>query len=87
MKKKERDTRKERAISETNNGAADLVSDPALDHEAISVLAYFYWQARGCPHDSPHEDWFAAEAELRNRPLAAVTADKPSLKARRATVS
>ena len=33
---------------------------------AIALLAYFYWEARGCPHHSPHEDWFRAEAELHN---------------------
>jgi hypothetical protein len=87
MKKKGQGMRKERASSETKNQATDLVSDPVLDHEAISVLAYFYWEARGCPHDSPHEDWFAAEAELRSRRLAAVPADKPSLRAYGATVT
>jgi len=46
---------------------------PMLDPEAIALLAYFYWEARGCPHDSPHEDWFRAEAELRNRLAATAT--------------
>ena len=54
--------------------ATNLGIEPAFDQEAIALLAYFYWEARGCPHDSPHEDWFRAEAELRNRLAAAATA-------------
>ena len=87
MKRKGQDMRKERASSETNNEATDLVTEPPLDQETIALLAYFYWEARGCPHDSPHEDWFAAEAELRNRLLAAVPADKPGPKAYGATIT
>jgi hypothetical protein len=87
MKRKGQDMRKERASSETNNEATDLVTEPPLDQETIALSAYFYWEARGCPHDSPHEDWFAAEAELRNRLLAAVPADKPGPKAYGATVT
>ena len=44
------------------------------DQEAIARLAYFYWEARGRPNDSPEEDWFRAEADLRN-PLAAEPTD------------
>ena len=33
-------------------------------HTGISELAYFLWQQRGCPHGSPEEDWFRAEAIL-----------------------
>ena len=87
MKRKGLDMRKEPASSDTNNEATDLVNDPALDQEAIALLAYFYWEARGCPHDSPHEDWFAAEAELRSRLLAAVPADNGNLEAFGETVT
>ena len=38
-----------------------------LDQEAIARLAYIYWEERGCPNDSPDEDWLRAEGELRNR--------------------
>jgi hypothetical protein len=44
-----------------------------LDQEAIARLAYFYWEERGCPNDSPDEDWLRAEEELRNRLAAAAT--------------
>jgi hypothetical protein len=50
---------------------ADSGSVP--DHEQIAQLAYFYWQARGCPEDSPEEDWFEAETALR-KPAARAAA-------------
>ena len=54
--------------------ATDLgIEHPTLDQEAIASLAYFYWEERGCPNDSPDEDWFRAEAELRNRFAAAAS--------------
>jgi hypothetical protein len=59
-----------RGSGETDNEATDLVIEsPILDQEAIARMAYFCWEARGCPNDSPDEDWFRAEAELRNRSL------------------
>ena len=51
-----------------------LVSELELDQEAIARLAYFYWEERGCQNDSPNEDWFRAEAELRSRLACAATA-------------
>ena len=74
MKTQGEDMHTERGNGQTKSGAADLVSEPALDQGAIARLAYFYWEDRGCQNDSPDEDWFRAEAELRNR-LAAVTTD------------
>lgn len=41
-------------------------------YEDISMLAYSYWQARGCQGGSPDEDWRRAERELRARALAAI---------------
>jgi hypothetical protein len=35
--------------------------------EQIAALAYTLWQQRGCPDDSPDEDWFRAEQELLSR--------------------
>ena len=49
------------------------IEHPGLDREAIGCLAYFYWKERGCPNDSPDEDWFRAETELRSRLAAAPT--------------
>ena len=36
-------------------------------HDEIAVLAYSYWEARGCQGGSPDEDWFRAERELRSQ--------------------
>jgi hypothetical protein len=41
--------------------------DEILAHEAVSRLAYSYWEARGCEDGSADEDWYRAEAELRAR--------------------
>jgi Protein of unknown function (DUF2934) len=57
--------------SGTNDG---LVSHPALDQEAVAILAHFYWEARGCPNDSSDEDWFRAEADLHNHRAVTATA-------------
>ena len=58
-----------------SDDATDLgIEHPTWDHEAIARLAYFFWEERGCTNDSPDEDWFRAEAELRNR-LAVVSHD------------
>jgi hypothetical protein len=37
----------------------------------IAALAHSYWQARGCPEGSPHEDWYRAENDVRQRVAAA----------------
>jgi hypothetical protein len=58
----------------SDEAATDLgIEHHTLDQEAIARLAYFYWEERGCPNDSPDEDWFRAEAELRNRLAAAAS--------------
>jgi len=65
-----------RESSHRSDEATDLgVEHLTVDQEAICRLAYFFWEERGCPNDSPDEDWFQAEAELRNR-LAAVASHK-----------
>ena len=35
-----------------------------VDPEAISRLAYSYWEARGGVGGTPEDDWFRAEHEL-----------------------
>jgi hypothetical protein len=44
--------------------AADVKPAVAPSHEEIAILAYHYWELRGCPFGSPEEDWFRAEREL-----------------------
>ena len=55
-----------RESSHRSDEATDLgIEHPTSDQEAIGRLAYFYWEERGCPNDSPGEDWFRA-----GRPVA-----------------
>ena len=49
------------------SGADSECKDEILAHEAVSRLAYSYWEARGCEDGSADEAWYRAEAELRAR--------------------
>jgi hypothetical protein len=72
VKTQRADMHTKRGSNRTNHEGTDLViENNTLDREAIARLAYFYWEARGCPYDSDHEDWFRAEAELRKQFAAA----------------
>ena len=51
-------------------------SQSAIPHEAIAVRAYELFCGRGCEDGHELEDWFQAEAELREDALAA--APQPS---------
>ena len=73
MKTQEEDMQTKSGSSQIGE-ATNLGIEPAFDQEAIARLAYSYWEARGCQNGSPEEDWFRAEAELRNRLAAAATA-------------
>jgi hypothetical protein len=42
----------------------DTLCNGLPSHENVAVLAYSYWEARGCPDGSPEEDWTRAEQEL-----------------------
>jgi Protein of unknown function (DUF2934) len=57
----------------SDEATGNEIEHPGLDREAIGRLAYFYWEERGCPNDSPDEDWFRAEAEVRRRLDAAAS--------------
>ena len=35
----------------------------------IATVAYQLWLERGCPHGSDQEDWFGAEAMLKDAPV------------------
>ena len=68
MKTKKEPVRTARDSRHRSDEATDLgIEHRTLDQEAIARLAYSYWEERGCPTDSPHEDWLRAEAELGNR--------------------
>jgi Protein of unknown function (DUF2934) len=46
------------------------ISEPDKQQE-VAVLAYTFWQDRGCPEGTPDEDWFRAEREIaRSKRLA-----------------
>jgi hypothetical protein len=47
---------------------------PGIDSEAISRLAYSYWEARGYVGGSAEEDWLRAEQELRANMAAGTVA-------------
>lgn len=40
-------------------------AEAVIDREAIALLAYSYWEARGFTGGSPEQDWLRAERELR----------------------
>ena len=66
VKTQEEHVQTARGSSRGSDEATDPgIEHPTLDREAIGWLAYFYWEERGCPNDSPDQDWFRAEAELR----------------------
>ncbi len=68
MKTKEEQVHTARESGHRSDEETDLGNEHStLDQEAIARLAYFYWEERGCLNDSPDEDWFRAEAELRNQ--------------------
>jgi hypothetical protein len=74
VKTQEEQVHTARESGHRSDEATDLgIENRMLDQEAIARLAYFYWEERGCPNDSPDEDWLRAEAELRNRLAAAAS--------------
>jgi hypothetical protein len=44
--------------------SSNLPDQKTAEVEEVRKLAYRFWQERGCPTDSPEEDWFRAEREL-----------------------
>jgi len=60
----------ESGVLQTGTAAAAAVEPDGLrtdgpSQDDIAVLAYLYWEARGCQDGSPEQDWFRAERELR----------------------
>ena len=52
-------------------GANAKISAP--ENDEIAVLAYQLWTYRGCPLESPKEDWFLAETLLKNQQRAFIS--------------
>ena len=57
----------------SDEATGNEIEHPGLDREAIGRLAYFYWEERGCPNDSPDEDWFRAKQKFAARIDAAAS--------------
>jgi len=53
------------------DSAESYLSQGVSLHEQIALLAYSYWQQRGCQGGSPEEDWHRAEQEIRQRAMSA----------------
>ncbi len=56
--------------SRDQDGASRVNHDVEQDapgNGEIEMLAYRYWQDRGCPDGCPEEDWYRAERELAER--------------------
>jgi hypothetical protein len=47
--------------------AGETVHPVTPERNEISLLAYSYWEARGCQGGSPEEDWYRAEHEIQKR--------------------
>jgi len=79
MKKHDVHVRRNPGITSSGAAAAAMAPDTAaehvtsaspIEHEEVALLAYSYWEARGCPYGSPQEDWFRAERDLRQKAAA-----------------
>ena len=57
-------------IPEAGISGAIIQIEDSPSHDAIAVLAYSYWEARGRQGGSAEEDWFQAERELREQKAA-----------------
>ena len=53
------------STSEISSPASARTTEPVIGREAVALLAYSYWEARGFTGGSPEEDWLKAERELR----------------------
>ncbi len=51
--------------------SATAIIEYSPSHKEIAALAYTYWEERGYTEGCPEHDWLRAEAELRQRALAA----------------
>ncbi|MBL8292492.1 MAG: DUF2934 domain-containing protein [Bryobacterales bacterium] len=56
----------EEGVGPDSSGATALASNQDERGE-IARLAYQFWIERGCPMETPEEDWFRAEVEVRSR--------------------
>jgi hypothetical protein len=62
------------STSEISSPASTHTGEPVIDREAVALLAYSYWEARGFTGGSPEEDWLRAEREMRTALAASAVA-------------
>jgi hypothetical protein len=55
---------KRRPAPSRSNPAPTAASDDRF-RDAVSRLAYHFWEARACPEASPDDDWLRAESAVR----------------------
>ncbi len=67
VKKKSTPKKASAALQKKPAPQENPVCSDAPIQEQIAVLAYSYWEARGCQGGTPDEDWFRAEHEILNR--------------------
>ncbi len=64
--------RARKSVKTATDMAVKPNGSPQPDPEEVARLAYSYWKDRGQEGGTPDEDWFRAEAELKNeRAMAA----------------
>ncbi len=50
---------------------AEITEHEQTEREQTELLAYQYWQKRGCPEGDPETDWLKAEHEVARQREAA----------------
>ena len=66
-KQRIRTARGSNSVTVISSQSARIGPPEPENQEEIAALAHALWQARGCPHGSPEEDWFQAKRELAER--------------------
>ncbi len=62
------------STSEISSPASTPTAEPVIDRQAVALMAYSYWEARGFTGGSPEEDWLRAEREMRTALAASAVA-------------
>jgi hypothetical protein len=61
---KEKVSARAKTPTESSQAPARIDAFDPEHEQASAILAYHFWQERGCPIGSPEEDWFRAEQAL-----------------------
>ena len=55
------------SMTESPEANQDALSPSISNREKIALLAYSYWEQRGCQGGSAEEDWYRAERVLSSK--------------------